>query len=448
MIMTARINPYAAASDLIKPLIEFGTTVVQMGLEPSLVELVKIRASQINGCAVCLHMHAQAARKAGETEERLYLLDAWRESPLYTSRERAALAWTEALTRLSETHAPDADYKALTAQFSAEEQVKLSLLIAVINSSTGSGSASALATRRRSSGKRLDGAMLQPDASTAFDPLRPRLNRIAYRMLGSVADAEDVVQEAFIRWLAADRAAVREPEAFLCRVVTRLSLDQMKSARSRRETYVGHWLPEPIVEAPDDEIDDDITLPLMMALERLSPLERAAFLLHDVFGGGFDEVAETIGRELATCRQLASRARTNVRAARPRYPVPKDRGLEIATAFFAASRSGDMQTLQSLLPADVAVHADGGGKRSAALRPIVGLDHVIALHASLARLFWEKPSRIIRYGFVNGLPGFVTLESDGMLQTTALEIEDGKIVAIYVTRNPDKLRRLGAAAVH
>jgi RNA polymerase sigma-70 factor, ECF subfamily len=266
-------------------------------------------------------------------------------------------------------------------------------------------------------------------------------------MLGSVADAEDVVQEAFLRWIDADRQAVREPEAFLRRVVTRLCLDQLKSARHRRETYIGPWLPEPVVETAEEEIDD-VTLPLMLALERLSPLERAAFLLHDVFGVRFDEIAETIGREPATCRQLASRARTHVRAARPRFHMPKERGLEIAAAFFAASRGGDMQQLRSLLAADVTAYADGGGKTPAAMQPIVGLEAVMQVHASLVRIFAEKMSRIVRYGFINGLPGFVTIEQGDILQTTALEIEDGKIVGIYVMRNPDKLRHLGGGAIH
>jgi RNA polymerase sigma-70 factor (ECF subfamily) len=197
----------------------------------------------------------------------------------------------------------------------------------------------------------------------------------------------------------------------------------------------------------EDEIDD-VTLPLMMALERLSPLERAAFLLHDVFGVSFEEIAETIGREAATCRQLASRARTHVRAARPRFHMPKERGLEIAAAFFAASRSGDMQQLRSLLAADVTVHADGGGKTRATLRPIIGVEKVMRLHTALAHVFADTMSRIVRYGFINGLPGFVTVEQDHILQTTALQIEDGRIVAIYVTRNPDKLRHLGGHAIH
>lgn len=279
------------------------------------------------------------------------------------------------------------------------------------------------------------------DAAASFHPLRPKLIRIAYRMLGSVADAEDVVQEAFLRWLDADRESVREPEAFLRRVVTRLCIDHLRSARHRRETYIGPWLPEPVVESPESEFDD-ITLPLMMALERLSPLERAAFLLHDVFGVSFDEIAETIGREPAACRQLASRARNHVRAARPRFTLPKERGLELAAAFFAASRNGDMQRLRALLAADVAVYADGGGKVPAAMRPIVGFDKVMQFQTSLAQFFAKNMSRLLRYGFINGLPGFVTIEHGGILQTTALQIDDGKITAIYVIRNPDKLQHL------
>jgi RNA polymerase sigma-70 factor (ECF subfamily) len=239
--------------------------------------------------------------------------------------------------------------------------------------------------------------------------------------------------------MKADRSDVREPEAFLRRTVTRLCLDQLKSARHRRETYVGTWLPDPLVE---EDLEEDVTLPLMLALERLSPLERAAFLLHDVFGVEFDEVAITVQRDPAACRQLAARARTHVRAAKPRFQVEKQRGLALAEAFYAASRTGDVDALRMMLAADVSVHADGGGKRPAALEPLVGLDAVMKLHEHLAAWFRENESKFVRAGFVNGLPGFITLEADGELQTTAFEIEDGKIAAIYVVRNPDKLRHL------
>jgi RNA polymerase sigma-70 factor (ECF subfamily) len=272
-----------------------------------------------------------------------------------------------------------------------------------------------------------------------FGVLGPKLRRVAYRMLGSVADAEDIVHEAFIRWMRADRSDVREPEAFLCRTVTRLCLDQLKSARRRRESYVGPWLPDPLVEEDDEE---DVTLPLMLVLERLSPLERAAFLLHDVFGLGYQEVAAAIQREPAACRQLAARARAHIREARPRFKVEKQRGLALAEAFFAASRSGDMKALGALLAADVSAQADGGGKRPAATDVVQGFDAVMQQYERVVAWHQENRSTLVRIGFVNGLPGFVTLEADGELQTTALDIEDGKIAAIYVMRNPDKLRHL------
>lgn len=279
-------------------------------------------------------------------------------------------------------------------------------------------------------------------SAAGFGPLRPRLMQVAYRMLGSVADAEDIVQEAFIRWMATDRTAIREPAAFLRRTVTRLCLDHLKSARHRREVYVGPWLPEPLVE---DTIDEDVTLPLLFALERLSPLERAAFLLHDIFDVGFDEIAEVLDRGPAACRQLASRARTNVHQARPRFRIERTRALELARAFFTASRSNDpaaLDQLGALLAEDVAMYTDGGGKRPAAVRPLHGQERVLRLLSVLAGHYMKHGSTLVRVAFVNGLPGFVTRESDGVLQTTALDMENDRVAAIYVVRNPEKLRHL------
>ena len=187
---------------------------------------------------------------------------------------------------------------------------------------------------------------------------------------------------------------------------------------------------------------DDVTLPLMMALERLSPLERAAFILHDVFGVAFEEVAETLGRDVAATRQLAARARSHVREDRPRFDLPRERGLEIAEAFFNASRSGDMTALSAMLASDVSMHSDGGGKKPAAMKPMLGFDEVMKLHGALANFFAKNGSRFLRFAFINGLPGFVTMEAGDTLQTTALDIRDGKISGIYIMRNPDKLRHV------
>jgi len=273
--------------------------------------------------------------------------------------------------------------------------------------------------------------------------MRPRLVRIAYRMLGSVAEAEDAVQESLLRYQRVD-ADVDNPEAFLARTVTRVCLDALKSARRRRETYVGPWLPEPIFDA-EETVSDDVTLTLMLALERLSPLERAAFLLHDVFGVALDEVANTLEREPAACRKLATRAREHLREARPRYGVSAERGAQIAHAFYVASRAGDVSALRRLLAEDVVVYSDGGGKRSAATKPVVGLSRVERFYAGLARKDEHRPARFYRPAQIDGLPGFVSVGRDHAPQTTALELDgDGKIVAIYMVRNPEKLERVPA----
>jgi RNA polymerase sigma-70 factor (ECF subfamily) len=286
---------------------------------------------------------------------------------------------------------------------------------------------------------------LQPDdAAATFAPLRPRLTRIAYRMLGSVAEAEDIVQDAYLRWHATDRVVVGDAQAYLAKTVTRLCLDQLKSAHVKRETYIGPWIPEPMIEADETTEADDITLTLMMALERLSPLERAAFLLHDVFGQNFDDVAQTIDRDAAACRQLASRAREHVRAAKPRFPVSHQQGAEIAKAFFEASRTGEVAPLQALLAKDVTLYSDGGGKRVAALRPIMGDEDVARFFAGIARKPGAQLPSEYRETTVDGLPGLIVVQAGEVMHTMAFEIDAGKITAIYIVRNPDKLRHVSA----
>jgi RNA polymerase sigma-70 factor (ECF subfamily) len=274
-----------------------------------------------------------------------------------------------------------------------------------------------------------------------FEAQWPRLLRLAYRMLGSVSEAEDVVQEAWLRW-ARVTDSVDTPAAYLTRIVTPLCLDQLKSARTRREVYVGPWVPEPLMSSTEDEtVADDVTLTLMMAMERLSPLERAAFLLHDVFDMPLAEVAATLGREPAAVRQLASRARRHVQDARHRFSVPADEAERIARAFYAASTSGDVTALTSILAHEVAIYSDGGGKVIAFRNVIRGVERAIRLFLGVARKAVYQP-RLLRPVLIDGLPGFVSIDRGRVLQTTALDVRDGKIAAIYIVRNPDKLRHI------
>lgn len=294
--------------------------------------------------------------------------------------------------------------------------------------------------------------MTTADPSATFEPHRRRLMGLAYRMLGSLAEAEDVVQDAYLRWHATNRAAIAEPRAFLMTTTTRLCLDVLKSARVTREEYVGPWLPEPVTDtaslAPDTqtELAEDLSVALLLALERLSPLERAAFLLHDVFDYSFSEVGAALDRDAAACRQLAARARAHVRESRPRGVVPHRelddaRHTQLVSAFMAASRSGDIDGLKRLLATDARIVADGGGKATSALNVIHGAQRVAAFMAGVVRKGWSDAFEV-RHAHINGLPGLLLVGPDGPVQTTAFEFDGDVVTAIYVVRNPDKLVRL------
>lgn len=274
-----------------------------------------------------------------------------------------------------------------------------------------------------------------------FEAQRPRLKRLAYRMLGSVSEAEDIVQDAWLRWDRAGEGALN-PQAWLIQTTTRLCLDRLKSARARRESYVGPWLPEPLIEEiAEDPLEraEDVSVAFLLALERLSPLERAVFLLHEVFGQDYAEVGRTLDRSEAACRQLAARAKAHVREARPRFTVPQDTAIKLAAAFMDAARGKDFAALSKLLAEDAVLITDGGGKRSAALRPMVGREDVMSLLIGLSnRGVWPPPG-LVRPVLINGLPG-VVVEADDGVQTMAFEPdEEGRLVAIYIMRNPDKL---------
>ena len=273
-----------------------------------------------------------------------------------------------------------------------------------------------------------------------------------------MAEAEDAVQETYLRWHTADRASVSDPRAFLMTTTTRICLDVLRSARVRRETYVGPWLPEPVIDtgalAPDahTELAEDLSIALLLTLDRLSPLERAAFLLHDVFDCSFTEVAAVLGRSESACRQLATRARAHVREARPRPGVSTEASsnstsethAQLLSAFLHATTSGDLDGLRRLLARDVRVITDGGGKVAAALNVIEGADPAARFIVGVTRKGLSG-HETVRPAPVNGLPGLIIEEAGRLIQTVAFEIEGGVIRAIYVVRNPDKLRHLSAA---
>lgn len=278
-------------------------------------------------------------------------------------------------------------------------------------------------------------------------------------MLGSMADAEDAVQETYLRWHAVDRGTVENPRAFLMTTTTRICLDMLTSARARREEYVGPWLPEPVVDtaslAPDSqtELAEDLSIALLLTLDRLSPLERAAFLLHDVFDFSFSEVALALARSEAACRQLAARARAHVRAVRPRGATPPAsrpgemdaKHAELMSAFVAATRSGDLNALTELLAQDVRVVTDGGGKVAAALNVLDGADRAARFLVGATRKGW-RADFTLRFATINGLPAIIVDGSEGPVQTAAFEFDDDTIRAVYVVRNPDKLRHLATAS--
>lgn len=292
-----------------------------------------------------------------------------------------------------------------------------------------------------------------PTLVEAFEAQRRRLTALAYRMLGSHAEAQDAVQESWLRWREVPRDEVQNPRAFLSRTVTRLCLDRLKSAQANREVYVGPWLPEPLVEdesllvgGPEssDAFAEDLGNAFLLALERLSPLERAAFLLHDVFDADFAEVAKALGRSEAACRQLASRARTRVREDRPRYRPPPEHCERLTMAFLFAARTGDAGTLKALLADDARFVSDGGGRIAAAGVPIEGADRIVKATIGFATKHPPPDDARLRYARINGGPGVVFTTADGRpIQTLAFEFaEDGRIRGIYVVRNPEKLRHV------
>ncbi|MEW4454010.1 RNA polymerase sigma factor SigJ [Bremerella sp. JC817] len=278
-------------------------------------------------------------------------------------------------------------------------------------------------------------------AANEFESLRQQLIGFSYRMLGSVSDAEDIVQEAYLNWEQAGRPKLDSPRSWFFRVCSRLCLDRIKSAQYQRENYVGPWLPEPLLEDHADraELDESISMALMLTIERLKPAERAAFILHDLFGYEFNEVASILGLEAANCRQLAKRARTHLKGDKQRAPADAQVVKRISDAFFEAVNEGDLDNLRSILSEDVVLTSDGGGKVSAARRPMVGFDEVTTFMIRVIRNARRNHAVEFRAVRFNGAPGILGYMDGELFAAYQVEVVDGKVQSLYVVRNPDKL---------
>jgi RNA polymerase sigma-70 factor, ECF subfamily len=291
----------------------------------------------------------------------------------------------------------------------------------------------------------------EPSVGDAFQELRPYLFAIAYRMVGSVSDAEDIVQEAFLRFHRAtsEGEVVESPKAYLSAVTTRLAIDHLRSARVRRERYVGQWLPEPLLTdegsdlAQHAETADSLSLAFLVLLESLSPVERAVFLLREVFGYGYDEIARVVGKSEDNCRQIAVRARRQVDARKPRFEASRQRKEELARRFFAAAVEGDADGLLGLLAADVVAYGDGGGKAPAFPRPVFGRDRVARLFGAFRDRAKQFRVTTFQSAAINGQPGAVFFDQEGLpVVVVSLDIADDQVQAIRAVSNPDKLRHL------
>jgi RNA polymerase sigma-70 factor (ECF subfamily) len=281
-----------------------------------------------------------------------------------------------------------------------------------------------------------------------FDSYRNLLFTVAYEMLGSAADAEDVVQETWLRWSGADRGAVRDPRAYLVRIVTRQALNRLRTLARRREDYVGEWLPEPLLTSPDVaedvELAESVSIAMLTVLETLAPTERAVFVLREAFDFPYEDIAQALERTPAAVRQIAHRAREHVAARRPRIEVDRDEQQEVVDRFMAAVRTGDVQSLLDVLAPDVVLIADGGGEAPAVRRPVEGSEQVAAL---LSRFPAFAPDAVLDTFSVNGAPGG-RIERGGELETAiSVAIAGGRITRIYAIRNPRKLGRMGEEAV-
>jgi RNA polymerase sigma-70 factor (ECF subfamily) len=286
-------------------------------------------------------------------------------------------------------------------------------------------------------------------ADDIFEDHRPALARLAYRMLGSLADVDDVLQEAYLRWTRDNRERVQSPRAYLFSIVTRLCIDQRQAVDARKQTYIGPWLPEPVVESGTSGLSDrietaeSVSMAFLLVLESLSPVERAAYLLRRVFDYDYDEIARILGKLEPSCRQLVSRAEQRVFDRRPRFEPDPAEAERLTDAFLQACATGELEGLVQILAADAVLYSDGGGKVAAALAPIRGADKIARFFLGIMKK--APPDMEVRRVRVNGQPGLMTLIDGQIYLVLTLDIADGRIANCFVVRNPDKLARVSIA---
>ena len=420
-------------------------------LDPSLKSFAHMAVAALVGCSWCLDFDYFHAHNEGLDEAKASEVPRWRESPVFTPLERDVMEYAEAMSETpprvtDELSAPAARAARCAGHGGAHGLGRVCEHDHEEQHGDGDRDPRFLQGVRAAAGATRSRVREVGMSEDAFALHRSLLFTVAYEMLGSASDAEDVVQETWLRWAGVDHAVVRDPRAYLVRIVTRQALNRLRTLARRREDYVGEWLPEPLLTSPDVaadvELAESLSIAMLTVLETLGPTERAVFVLREVFETPYDEIAEAVGKTPAAVRQIAHRARDHVAARRPRMPVSTTEQQEAVDRFLAAIRHGDLQGLLDVLAPDVVVVADGGGLVAAARRPIAGAERVAGLLLEAFRTLDFEAKAV----WLNGSPA-ARLDIGGEVNTAVgLAVENGRITRIYAIRNPRKLGRLDTAA--
>ena len=417
--------------------------------DENLKSFAHMAVASLVGCTWCLDFNYFQAHNENLDLEKAREVPRWRESDVFTPLERDVMAYAEAMSQTPPTVTDELAAR-LLEQLGAAALVELTAVISFANLTTRGNVALGIESDGFAEACDLKPLAVAVATIMTDDPFvthRSLLFTVAYEMLGSAADAEDVVQETWLRWADVDRAEVRDPRAYLVRIVTRQALNRLRTLARRREEYVGEWLPEPLLTSPDVaedvEFAESVSIAMLTVLETLAPAERAVFVLREVFDLPYADIAAAVDKTPAAVRQIAHRAREHVAARRPRIQVDRAEQQQVVDRFLAALRTGDLQVLLDVLAPDVVLVADGGGEVAAFRRPVVGSDRVATL---LSRFKTIAPDAVVGTVWLNGAPAG-RIDLAGEIDTAvSLVVADGRITRIYAIRNPHKLARLDEVA--